>query len=107
MRMYIAGNIQNMLSRTWRLLDDQALTALNIVARPEEMPVIEAIDLDREATEMSMPRGMLIVNGLAADLFPDGAEALDRARPTTALMRTIVDRGRSTVALRAEQDGVL
>jgi anion-transporting ArsA/GET3 family ATPase len=106
-RMATAGPIHTTLSRTWRLLADPALTALNIVSLPEEMPVNEAIDLDREAAELGMPRGALIVNGLAPNLFPEGAEALGRVMPTTALTRTMLDRARSTMALRAEQDALL
>ena len=88
-------------------MSDRVQTALNIVSLPEEMPVNEAIDLDREATELGMPRGALIVNGLAPHLFPEGAKALDRVKPKTTLTRTILDRARSTVALRAEQDALL
>jgi hypothetical protein len=71
------------------------------------MPVVEAIELDRAATDLGLPRGALIVNGMSPDRFPDGAAALAGSRPTTALTRTIVDVARSSIALRADQDAMV
>jgi anion-transporting ArsA/GET3 family ATPase len=103
MRMAVAGPIYTMIERMWLLLADPARTALNIVSLPEEMPVNESIELDRDATAVGIPRGALIVNGVLPKLFPDGAGELDLVRPATALTRGILDRARSTIAARAEQ----
>ncbi|MEQ1729205.1 MAG: chromosome partitioning protein, partial [Vicinamibacterales bacterium] len=107
MRMATMGPIYTAVDRMWRLLSDPTRTALNIVTLPEETPVTEAIELDRRATALGIARGALIVNGLAPDLFPEGTEDLDRVRPSTPLTRSILDRARSTVALRAEQDATV
>ena len=64
----------------WNFLADPARTALNIVSLPEEMPVNESIELDREATALGIPRGALIINGVLPDMFPRGEEELDRVQ---------------------------
>lgn len=107
MRMAAAGPIYTMIERMWQLLADPARTALNIVTLPEEMPVNEALELNRAAIDLAIPRGALIVNGLSPDPFPEGADGLHRVQATTALTRSILDRARSTIALRAEQDTLI
>ncbi len=107
MRMAAAGPIYTMIERMWRLLVDPARTALNIVSIPEEMPVNESIELDRATAELGIPRGALIVNRMSPDLFPEGADVLSRMQPTTAVSRSILDRARSTIALRVEQDAMI
>lgn len=104
MRLVVAGPIHTMIERAWRLLADPARTALNIVSLPEEMPVKESIELDRAATELGIARGAFVVNGVLPDLFPGGAEVLDRVHAATPLTLGILDRARSTVARRKEQD---
>jgi hypothetical protein len=44
---------------------------------------------------------------MSPDLFPEGADVLSRLQPTTAVSRSILDRARSTIALRAEQDAMI
>lgn len=52
------------------LLSDPAVTALNIVTTPEEMPVAETIDLvGRARTELNVPLGAVIVNRVLPELF--------------------------------------
>jgi anion-transporting ArsA/GET3 family ATPase len=52
------------------LLSDPALTALNVVATPEEMPVNETIELvQRARAELSVPLGAVIVNRVLPELF--------------------------------------
>jgi anion-transporting ArsA/GET3 family ATPase len=58
------------------LLDDPALTALNIVTAPEEMPVNETIDLVARAREdLTVPLGVVIVNRVLPELFTHADEA--------------------------------
>jgi anion-transporting ArsA/GET3 family ATPase len=52
------------------LLSDTAVTALNVVATPEEMPVNETIELvARARAELSVPLGAVIVNRVLPELF--------------------------------------
>ena len=52
------------------LLSDPAVTALNVVATPEEMPVNETIELvARARAELSVPLGAVIVNRVLPELF--------------------------------------
>jgi len=52
------------------ILDDPALTALTIVATPEEMPVAETIDLvARVRSELKVALGGVIVNRVLPELF--------------------------------------
>jgi anion-transporting ArsA/GET3 family ATPase len=52
------------------LLSDAAVTALNVVATPEEMPVNETIELvERARSELAVPLGAVIVNRVLPELF--------------------------------------
>jgi anion-transporting ArsA/GET3 family ATPase len=53
-----------------QMLSDPSVTALNIVATPEEMPVNETIELvGRARAELSVPLGAVIVNRVLPELF--------------------------------------
>jgi hypothetical protein len=67
------------------------------------MPVTESIELDRAASDLGIPRGALIVNGLYPDLFPEGAVVLDGVATSTDLARSMVASARSAVSRRTEQ----
>ena len=57
------------------ILDDPALTALNVVATPEEMPVEETIDLvGRAREELDVPLGAVVVNRVLPELFTHADE---------------------------------
>jgi anion-transporting ArsA/GET3 family ATPase len=57
------------------LLSDPAVTALNVVATPEEMPVNETIDLVRRArSELTVPLGTVVVNRVLPELFTHADE---------------------------------
>jgi anion-transporting ArsA/GET3 family ATPase len=52
------------------LLEDPAITAVNIVTTPEEMPVAETIELvQRIRTELAVPLGTVVVNRVLPELF--------------------------------------
>ncbi|MGH7295562.1 MAG: ArsA family ATPase [Polyangiaceae bacterium] len=58
------------------MLRDPALTVLNIVTIPEEMPVNEAIDLHATVRDkLEIPLGRLFLNAMAAPLFDAGEGA--------------------------------
>jgi anion-transporting ArsA/GET3 family ATPase len=59
------------------LLADPAITALNVVTTPEEMPIEETIDLvGRARTELDVPLGAVIVNRVLPELFTTRDEAV-------------------------------
>ncbi len=84
MSMTQRGPLHAKAERMWRLLSDPARTAVNIVTLPEEMPVSEAIDLHEAATELGLPRGKVVVNGVYPDFFPDEREHLRHMRDHVA-----------------------
>jgi anion-transporting ArsA/GET3 family ATPase len=94
------------------LLADPALTALNIVTAPEEMPVSETIELvARARAELVVPLGAVIVNRVLPELFTHADEvafeALRRPAPSAALRTragsgstAVLDAARLAVSLR-------
>ena len=59
------------------LLADPAITALNVVTTPEEMPIEETIDLvGRAREELDVPLGAVIVNRVLPELFTRRDEAM-------------------------------
>jgi anion-transporting ArsA/GET3 family ATPase len=59
------------------LLSDPALTALNVVTSPEEMPVNETIELVAKAREqLDVPLGVVIVNRVLPELFTHADEEI-------------------------------
>jgi anion-transporting ArsA/GET3 family ATPase len=94
------------------LLADPAITALNVVATPEEMPVNETIDLVETAREeLSVPMGAVIVNRVLPELFTHADEAVfDAMREHEAVNRlsasvgsgasAVLDGARLAVSLR-------
>jgi len=76
------------------LLSDPALTALNIVATPEEMPVNETIELvERARAELRVPLGAVFVNRVLPELFTradeETFEALRRPEPRAVLTERV------------------
>ena len=64
------GPIRNQTGWLTELLSDPALTALNVVTSPEEMPVNETIELvARARQELNVPLGVVIVNRVLPELF--------------------------------------
>jgi anion-transporting ArsA/GET3 family ATPase len=84
------------------LLADPAITALNVVATPEEMPVNETIELVETAREeLSVPMGAVIVNRVLPELFTHvDEEIFDALREPEAA-------GRLTAAVGAGVPAVL
>jgi anion-transporting ArsA/GET3 family ATPase len=64
------GPVRSQTEWMSEILEDPALTALNIVATPEEMPVAETIDLvGRVREELDVPFGCVVVNRVLPELF--------------------------------------
>ena len=101
------------------LLSDPAITALNLVATPEEMPVIETIELAHMVREqLSVPLGVAIVNRVLPELFThddeETFEALREPEPTARLtdqvgegVTAVLDAARLAVSLRRTRAGHL
>ena len=80
------GPVRSQTEWMTEILNDPALTALNIVATPEEMPVAETIDLvGRAREELDVPLGCVIVNRVLPELFTHAdEEAFDALREPPA-----------------------
>jgi anion-transporting ArsA/GET3 family ATPase len=69
------GPLRNQTQWISDILADPALTAVNIVTTPEEMPVAETIDLvGRLKQEVNVPLGSIIVNRVLPELFTHADE---------------------------------
>jgi anion-transporting ArsA/GET3 family ATPase len=94
------------------LLSDPAITAVNIVTTPEEMPVAETIELvERVRAELETPLGVVIVNRVLPELFTtadeEAFEALREPAPAALLREragggatAVLDGARLAVSLR-------
>lgn len=94
------------------LLSDPAVTALNVVATPEEMPVNETIELVHTVRDrLSVPLGVAVVNRVLPELFThDDEETFDALRepePSARLAEqvgggvgAVLDAARLAVSLR-------
>ena len=118
MTMTRRGLLHAKLDRIWQLLVDARRTALNIVALPEEMSVSESIDLHKAAEEMGVPRGAVIVNGVAPDILAgSGSSGADLRRIREASMPSsgmdglvalaVLDGALVSVARRAAHDEMI
>ena len=106
------GPVRNQTDWMVELLSDPALTALNIVTAPEEMPVNETVELVANArAQLEVPLGVVIVNRVLPELFTHADEAIfDELRGplgTAVLTRdagpgttSVLDAARLAVSLR-------
>jgi len=101
------------------LLADPAITALNVVTAPEEMPVNETIELvARAREELAVPLGAVIVNRVLPELFTRAdEEAFDALRTPAAIERlergsgpgavAVLDAAKLAVSLRRSRSAYL
>jgi anion-transporting ArsA/GET3 family ATPase len=106
------GPLRNQTQWVSDIIADPALTAVNIVTTPEEMPVAETIDLvGRLRAEVPVPLGAVVVNRVLPELFTradeETFEALRAPAPTARLRETVgagavevLDAARLAVSLR-------
>jgi len=115
MSMAQMSPLHSKAERMWRLLADPFVAALNIVTLPEEMPVNEAIDLHAAATDLGLPRGKLVVNGVYPDLFPSEHDEVRRLREQAPPPQTLparvahaaLDRAVASVMRRGTQQEMI
>ena len=113
------GPVRSQTEWMTEILVDPAVTALNVVATPEEMPVAETIDLvGRAREELDVPLGCVVVNRVLPELFTHADElAFDALResPARELLSeragpgatAVVDGARLAVSLRRTRAGHL
>jgi anion-transporting ArsA/GET3 family ATPase len=106
------GPVRSQTDWMVQLLSDPALTALNMVTAPEEMPVNETIELvARAREELNVPLGVVIVNRVLPELFTHADEtvfdALREPAASELLTRTagpgatgVLDAARLAVTMR-------
>ena len=106
------GPVRSQTDWMVQLLSDPALTALNVVTAPEEMPVNETIELvARAREELNVPLGVVIVNRVLPELFThadeDVFDALREPAAFDVLTRTagpgalgVMDAARLAVTMR-------
>ena len=80
------GTVREQTDWMVELLADPALTALNVVATPEEMPVNETIELvERARAQLRVPLGAVVVNRVLPELFTrDDEEVFEALRQPDA-----------------------
>ena len=106
------GPLRSQTQWVSELLADPAITAVNVVTTPEEMPVAETIELvDRIRREVDVPLGSVIVNRVLPELFTradeETFEALRAPQPSELLTARVgagatdvLDAARLAVSLR-------
>ncbi len=87
------GPVRGQTAWMSELLSDPAITALNVVTTPEEMPVQETIDLvARARQELDVPLGAVIVNRVLPELFTTRDEAVFEQLATPPLLDRVAER---------------
>jgi anion-transporting ArsA/GET3 family ATPase len=101
-----AGPLHHDVAWMQALLVDPLHTGVVVVTLPEEMPVNEAIDLDRALREtLGLPRAALVVNAMPASHFSPGER--ERLAPLEAAPPPLGPAARAAIlqSLRAEIAG--
>ncbi len=87
------GPLRNQTQWVSDLLADPAITAVNIVTTPEEMPVAETIDLvGRLKEEVHVPLGNIVVNRVLPELFTHADEQTYETLRTSAARELLTAR---------------
>lgn len=85
------GPVRGQTAWMSELLSDPAMTSLNVVTTPEEMPVAETIDLvTRARNELEVPLGAVIVNRVLPELFTHADESMFAALSTPPVVDALV-----------------
>ena len=95
------GILRRDAERAWQMFQDPKTCAIVLVTLPEEMPTTETIELARALTELGLPIGRIVVNGVLPPLFSIAEraalahiEAGDLRRPGEAAL--VAGRDRAT-----------
>jgi anion-transporting ArsA/GET3 family ATPase len=80
------------------LLQDPAITAVNVVTTPEEMPVVETIELvEKLRAEVPVPLGTVVVNRVLPELFTHTDESTFEALREPDVVESLATRAGSGV----------
>jgi anion-transporting ArsA/GET3 family ATPase len=113
------GPVRHQTDWMVQLLADPALTALNVVTSPEEMPVNETIELVGAAREhLDVPLGVVVVNRVLPEPFTHADEEVFAAfhdpaaravlrRDAGAGVDRVLDAARLAVSMRRSRSGHL
>jgi anion-transporting ArsA/GET3 family ATPase len=113
------GPVRNQTDWMVELLADPALTALNVVTSPEEMPVNETIELVAAAREqLDVPLGVVVVNRVLPEPFTHADEVVFEALHDPAALAAlegsagdgvgrVLDAARLAVSMRRSRSGHL
>jgi len=95
------GILRRDAERAWQMFQDPKTCAIVLVTLPEEMPTTETIELARALTELGLPIGRIVVNGVLPPLFSIAeraalvrVEAGDTSKPGEAAL--VAGRDRAT-----------
>jgi anion-transporting ArsA/GET3 family ATPase len=78
------GILRRDAERAWAMFQDPKTCAIVLVTIPEEMPTTETIELARALTELGLPIGRVVVNGVLPPLFSRDERATLEALPGDA-----------------------
>lgn len=85
------GPVRGQTAWMSELLADSAITSLNVVTTPEEMPVAETIDLvTRARQELKVPLGAVIVNRVLPELFTHTDDSMFATLSTPPVVDALV-----------------
>ena len=85
------GPVRGQTAWMSELLADSAITSLNVVTTPEEMPVAETIDLvTRARQELKVPLGAVIVNRVLPELFTHTDDSMFTTLSTPPVVDALV-----------------
>jgi anion-transporting ArsA/GET3 family ATPase len=94
-----AGLLRRDADRAWALFQDSRACAIVLVTLPEEMPTTETIELAAALSEMGLPVGRVIVNGVLPPIFSrderaalEGLAAFEVRTPGDAALYAARDR---------------
>lgn len=101
-----SGRVHRESRRVADALEDPARTRVHVVATPEEMPILEAIEVIVTLRELRLPVGELVING-CREQAPDDAEealALLAAQPESAARDALSRAGRRALGWERIQE---
>lgn len=104
-----SGRVHRESRRVAGFLEDPARTRVHVVATPEEMPVLEAIEVIATLRELRLPLGELVMNGCRDRAPADAAAVLEllAREPSSPARSALSDVGRRALGWeRVQEDAI-
>jgi anion-transporting ArsA/GET3 family ATPase len=92
------GILRRDAERAWAMFRDPHTCAIVLVTLPEEMPTTETIELARALTELGLPIGRVVVNGVLPPLFSRDERAALEATSAAQAHATRATPGEAAIA---------